>query len=445
MNVTKQGEGLVSVLTVQVAQADYAEKVNNVLKDYRKKANIKGFRPGTVPMGLVKQMYGKYAVIDEVNKLVSETMQNYFKENKLHILGEPLPNANQKEVNWDNDTDFEFVFDVAVAPEINIELSKKIKADYYKITVDDKMIDERVEGFCGRFGKQEDVDTIEGTEFVAGPLKCVGAETCTETGSLLLTRFKNDEELAKFKAAKKGDKVVFNPKKAFDDEEETKLFTGAKIENKEAMEADYEFELKSVKRYTKAEVNQELFDKVFGKDAVKSEEEFRARIRSDMKANFAVNSDYKFLADFKKKLLESNKIELPEEFLKRWLIESNKDNEKITLDQIEKEFPLFMEDLRWQLISGKFVKDNNIQVSPDEVKNAAKEYTRFQLAQYGLANAEDKMVEQWSQEILKNRDEVNRLYEMEESKKLIAFFKETVKLNEQEVSLEKFNEMVDAK
>ena len=222
MNVTKQGEGLVSVLTVQVAQADYAEKVNNVLKDYRKKANIKGFRPGTVPMGLAKQMYGKYAVIDEVNKLVSETMQNYFKENKLHILGEPLPNANQKEVNWDNDTDFEFMFDVAVAPEINIELSKKIKADYYKITVDDKMIDERVEGFCGRFGKQEDVDTIEGTEFVAGPLKCVGAETCTETGSLLLTRFKNDEELAKFKAAKKGDKVVFNPKKAFDDEEETK-------------------------------------------------------------------------------------------------------------------------------------------------------------------------------------------------------------------------------
>ncbi len=445
MNVTKQGEGLVSVLKVQVAQADYAEKVNDVLKDYRKKATIKGFRPGTVPMGMVKQMYGKYATVEEVNKIVSDALQNYFKENKLHVLGEPLPNAEQKEVNWDKDTDFEFAFDVAVAPEINIELSKKNKADYYKITVDDKMIDEQAETYCSRFGKQEDVDTIEGTEFIAGALKCVGAETCVERGSMLLTRFKNDKELAKFKKAKKGDTVTFNPKKAFDDEEETKLFTGAKVDNKEAMEADYEITLEAVKRYTKAELNQDLFDKVFGKDVIKSVDEFRARIKSDMEANFAVNSDYKFLADFKKKLLEANKIELPEEFLKRWLVEANKENEKITPEQIETEFPLFMEDLRWQLISGKFVKDNNIQVSPDEVKAAAKEYTRFQLAQYGMANAEDKMIEQWSQEILKNRDEVNRLYEMEENKKLIAFFKETIKLNEQEVSLEKFNEMASAK
>lgn len=445
MNITKQGEGLVSVISVQVSQSDYAEKVNNVLKDYRKKANVRGFRPGTVPMGMVKQMYGKYATIDEVNKLVSESLQNYFKENKLHILGEPLPNEGQKDVDWDKDTEFEFLFDVAVAPEINIELTKKNKADYYKIIVEDKMIDERVEGFCGRFGKQEDVDTIEGTEFVAGPLKCVGAETSVETGSLLLTRFKNDKELAKFKAAKKGDTVVFNPKKAFDDEEETKLFTGAKIEDKAAMEADYEFELKSIKRYTHAEVNQELFDKVFGKDVVKGEEEFRARIKSDMEANFAVNSDYKFLADFKKKLLDANKLELPEEFLKRWLIEANKDNDKVTPEQIENEFPLFLEDLRWQLISGKFVKDNNIQISPDEIKNAAKEYTRFQLAQYGMANAEDSLVDKWSQEILKNREEVNRLYEMEESKKLIEFFKSAIKLNEQEVSLDKFNEMTEGK
>ncbi|MBR6265706.1 MAG: trigger factor [Bacteroidales bacterium] len=441
MKVSKKGEGLVSVLSVQISQSDYADKVESALKDYRKKANVKGFRPGTVPMGMVKQMYGKYVTVDEVNKLVSDSLQNYFRENKLHILGEPLPNAEQKEVNWDKDTDFEFLFDVAVAPEINIELSKKNKADYYKITVDDKMIDEQIEMYCNRFGKQEDVDTIEGTEFVAGPLKCVGAETCTETGSLLLTRFKNDKELAKFKAAKKGDKVVFNPKKAFDDEEETKLFTGAKIENKEAMEADYEFELKSIKRYTKAEVNQDLFDKVYGKNAIKSEDDFKARIKSDMEANFSVSSDYKFLADFRKKLMDANKFELPEEFLKRWLIEANKENEKITPDQIEKEFPLFMDDLRWQLISGKFIKDNNIQVTPDEVTAAAKEYTRMQLAQYGMVNADDKLVDQWSQEMLKNKDQINRLYEMEENKKLIEYFKNTVKLNESEVSLEKFNEM----
>ncbi|MCQ2606538.1 MAG: trigger factor [Bacteroidales bacterium] len=443
MNVTKQGEGLVSVITVQVAQADYTEKVNNVLKDYRKKASVKGFRPGTVPMGMVKQMYGKYATVEEVNKLVSEALQSYFTDNKMHVLGEPLANADQKEVNWDTDTEFEFKFDVAVAPEINIELSKKNKADYYKIIVDDTLVNERVEGFCARFGKQEDVENIEGTEFVAGALKCVGAETSVERGSMLLTKMKNEEELAKFKAAKKGDVVTFNPKKAFEDETETELFTGAKKENVAAMEADYELKLEAIKRYTKGEVNQDLFDKVYGEGAVKNEEEFKARIKSELEANFAMNSDFKFFADFKKKLVESNKIELPEEFLKRWLTEVNKDNEKITADQIEKEFPLFMEDLRWQLISGKFVKDNNIQVTPDEVKNAAKEYTRFQLAQYGMVNADDKMVEQWSAEILKNREEVNRLYEMEENKKLISFFKESIKLNEQEVSLEKFNELAE--
>lgn len=441
MNVTRQGEGLVSVLAVQIAQADYAEKVDTVLKDYRKKANVKGFRPGTVPMGMIKQMYGKYATVEEVNKLVSEALQNYFKDNKLHVLGEPLANEGQKEINWDKDTDFEFLFDVAFAPEINIELSKKNKADYYKITVDDKMINDTVESYCGRFGKQEDVDDIKGTEFVAGPLKCVGAETCVETGSLLLTRVKDNKELAKFKKAKKGDVVTFNPKKAFDDEEETKLFTGAKVENTAAMEADYELTVKSIKRYTNAEVNQELFDKVFGKGNIKSEEEFKARIKSDMEKNFAMNSDFKFLADFKKKLLDSNKIELPEDFLKRWLLEANKENEKITPEQIEKEFPLFMEDLRWQLISGKIVKDNNIQVNPNEIEEAAKDFTRMQLAQYGLTNADDKMVENWSKEILKNRDQVNQIYEMEENKKLIAYFKETVKVAEQEVTLEKFNEL----
>ena len=441
MNVTRQGEGLVSVLAVQIAQADYAEKVDTVLKDYRKKANVKGFRPGTVPMGMIKQMYGKYATVEEVNKLVSEALQNYFKDNKLHVLGEPLANEGQKEINWDKDSDFEFLFDVAFAPEINIELSKKNKADYYKITVDDKMINDTVESYCGRFGKQEDVDDIKGTEFVAGPLKCVGAETCVETGSLLLTRVKDNKELAKFKKAKKGDVVTFNPKKAFDDEEETKLFTGAKVENTAAMEADYELTVKSIKRYTNAEVNQELFDKVFGKGNIKSEEEFKARIKSDMEKNFAMNSDFKFLADFKKKLLDSNKIELPEDFLKRWLLEANKENEKITPEQIEKEFPLFMEDLRWQLISGKIVKDNNIQVNPNEIEEAAKDFTRMQLAQYGLTNADDKMVDNWSKEILKNRDQVNQIYEMEESKKLIAYFKETVKVAEQEVSLEKFNEL----
>lgn len=442
MNVTRQDDGLMSVLKVEIAQADYAERVDGVLKDYRKKANIKGFRPGTVPMGLVKQMYGKYATVEEVNKLVSQALQSYFKDNKLHVLGEPLPNEKeQKNINWDSDTDFEFAFDVAFAPEIKIELSKKNKADYYKITVDDKLIDERIDGFASRFGTQSDVDTVEGSEFLAGSVKEVKGDYSAESVSMLLTRVSDKKELTKLKAAKKDSTVVFNPKKALGDEAAS--FLCIKDNNDELINADYEFTVKTIKRFTKAEVNQDLFDKVYGKDAVKGEDEFRARIKSEMEANFAMNSDFKFFADFRKKLLDANKIELPEEFLKRWLIEANKENEKITPEQIENEFPLFMEDLRWQLISGKFVKDNNIQVSPDELKDAAKDYTRMQLAQYGMVNADDKMVEQWSSEILKNRDEVNRLYEMEENKKLTSFFKETIKVVETEVSLEKFNELCE--
>ncbi len=447
MNITKEGEGLEAVIKIQLIAEDYADGVQAALKDYRKKAKIDGFRPGTVPMGLVKKMYGKYVLVDAVNRLLSENLQNYIKENNLKVLGEPLPSEEQKEVDWDNDTEFEFSFDIAVAPEVNISLSKKNKADYYKIIVDDKMIDEQVDQLASRYGSQEMVDDIKDNDMLRGNLKQVGAEEpySKEGASMLLAKIAAQTEMDTFLKAKKGDTVTFNPKAAFDNETEIAAMLGVDKENADLINADYEYEITSVMRFKKAEVNQELFDKVYGEGVINSEEELRSKIKTDAESRLAINGDYEFFYNFKNKLVEDNKFELPETFLKRWIIESNKDNDKITSQQIEDEFPLFLEDLKWQIISGQIVQDNDIKVESAEIIEAAKNYTRMQFAQFGMMNVPDEDVEKWSQEILKNKEEVNKLFETEMQNKIIAYLKETIKLNEKEISLEDFNKLMEKK
>jgi len=448
MNITKEGEGLQAVLKVQVTSEDYKEGVEATLKDYRKKAKIDGFRPGTVPMGLVKKMYGKYVLVDEVNKVISSSLQNYIRENELHLLGEPLPSeTDQKEIDWENDTEFELAFDIAMAPEVSISLSKKNKADFYKIVADDKLVDEQVENLASRYGSQQQVDDIEENDFIKGTLTQVGADEphVQEGASLLLSKIAVQSEVGVFTAAKKGDTVTFNPKKAFENEVEVSSMLGVDKENTELMEADYTMQISEVLRFKKSELNQELFDKVFGEGVVSSLEEMKTKIKTDTEERMVINSDFKFFYDFREKLVESNKMDLPEEFLKRWLLETNKDNDKVTPEQIEQEFPLFIQDLKWQIISGKIIQDNEIKVGEEEIKEGAKEHTRQQFAQFGMMNPADEDLEKWSQEILKNREEVNKLYETEIQKKLIAYFKETIKLNEKEVSLEEFNKMIEQK
>ena len=448
MNITKEGNGLTAVLKMQITASDYTERVESTLKDYRKKAKIDGFRPGTVPMGMVKKMYGKYVIVEEVNKLISENLQTYITDNKINILGEPLPNeTEQKNIDWEKDTEFEFVFDIGIAPEVTIDLTKKNKYDYFKIVADETLINEQIEHLTARFGSQKTVDSIEGSELVRGNVIQQGVDSpYTKEGvTLLLAKVATESELDLFKNAKKGDIVIFNPKKAFENDTELVSMLSVEKDKTDILYADYAIEITEILRFSKSEVDQSLFDKAFGEGVVNSVDEFKDKIKSDFEQRVAPNSDYKLLIDIKKKMIDSSKIELPEEFLKRWLLESNKENDKITPEQIETEFPLFLDDLKWQLLSGKIVKDNEIKVTQEDILNGAKEYTRMQFAQFGMMNPSDEDLEHWSKEIMKNRDEVNRIFETEQDKKLIAYFKENVKLNEVEKSLEDFNAMFEKK
>jgi len=448
MNITKEGEGLTAVLKVSISPEDYNARVDSALKEQRKKAKIDGFRPGTVPMGMVKKMYGKYILVDEVNSLLSESLQNYIRENELRLLGEPLPNNElQKDIDWDSSNDMEFVFDIAIAPEISVSLSKKNKAVFYKIIADDAMIQSQVDSFTSRFGIQETVDTIEGTELVRGSITQVVDENphVKESVSLLLSKVATESELSVFKTAKKGDIITFNPLKTFENETEVAALLGIEKENRELLKSDYTFEIDEILRFKKAEVNQELFDKVFGEGVVSSEKEMRQKLKDDAEQRLVINSDYKFFYDFKESFVKSQKIELPEEFLKRWLLETNRDNDKVTPEQIESDFSYFLDDLRWQLLSGKIMKDNNITVTQDDLKHGAKEFTRMQFAQFGMYNPSDEDLEKWSLEILKNRDEANKIYETEMQNKLVAYLKETIKLDEKEITLEEFNKMIEQK
>lgn len=446
MNITQENKGQTVVVTMQITQSDYSEKVENSLKEYRKGMSMPGFRKGAVPMGMIKKTHGKYVLADTINKLISEGLNNYITENKLQVLGEPLPSEEeQNQIDWDNDVDFTFSFEIGVAPEIEVTLPKK--ETFYKIVANDAMIDEQIGHLCARFGSQEKVDFVEGSEIVKGVLTQQNAEEpyVKEGAMMLLSKVATESELDLFKGAKIDDVIVFNPKKAFENETEIASMLAVDKSNTELINADYSFEVKEILRYTKSEVNQSLFDKVFGEGAVANEEEFRARIKADFETRMVQNSDYKFLLDTKETMLKTNKLELPEAFLKRWLLETNKDNDKVTPEQIETEFPLFLNDLRWQLVSGKIVKDNDLQVTEAEIKTAAIEYTRMQLAQYGMMNLSDEDLAHWSKELIKDKKQAQQIFEMEQDKKLTAYLKGAVKLAEVEKTIEEFNALFDEK
>ncbi|MDR1761544.1 MAG: trigger factor [Bacteroidales bacterium] len=446
MNITQENKGQTVVVTMQITQSDYSEKVENTLKDYRKKVSMPGFRPGAVPMGMVRKTHGKYVLVEEVNKLISENLNNFIAENTLQVLGEPLPSESEQEkINWDTDTDFTFSFEIGIAPEFEVTLPKK--ETFYKIAANDAMIDEQIDHLRARFGAQESVDSIEGSELVKGVLTQQNAEIpyVKENAMLLLSKIATEAELDLFKGAKVNDVITFNPKKAFENETEIAAMLSVEKTDTELINADYSFEVKEILRFTKSEVNQSLFDKVFGEGTIANEEEFRAKIKADFETRMVGNSDYKFLLDTKEAMLKTNKLELPEEFLKRWLLETNKDNDKVTPEQIETEFPLFLNDLRWQLVSGKLIKDNNLQVNEEDLRTAAKEYTRMQLAQYGMMNLSDEDLANWSKELIKDKKQAQQIFEMEQDKKLIAYLKGAIKLNEVEKTIEEFNALFDKK
>jgi len=449
MNVSLQNVDKVSaLLTVKIEKADYQEKVEKALKNFRQNAQMPGFRKGMVPMSLVKKMYGKSAMAEEVNKLLSESVYKYIQENNVNILGEPLPNEDkQPEVNFDTMEEFEFLFDIALAPEFSAEVSASDKVDYYNIEITDEMVEGQVMAYRQQGGKYEKVDSYQANDMIKGLLAELDAEGNTKEGGIQVEGavmmpeyMKNADQKAIFNEAKVNDVLVFNPHTAWDGNT-AELASLLKIE-KEAvadMKSDFSFQVEEITRHVPGELTQELFDQILGKDVVKSEEEFRTRLKENIAKQYVADSDYKFLIDFRKMMTEKiGKLEFPDALLKRIMRLNNQDkDEKFVEENYEKS----IEELTWHLIKEQLVKANDVKVEQNEVADMAKEATRAQFAQYGMMSIPDDLLENYAKEMLKKKESVEGLVNRVIETKLTAALKQQVLLEEKTISVADFNKL----
>ena len=452
MKVTFENPDKVNgLMTITVEEADFKENVEKTLKNYRKKANIPGFRPGQVPMGMIRRQVGTSVKVDEINKLVGQEIYKYVQENKIQMLGDPLPSEKQQPVDVEKDAPYTFVFDIAVAPEFEIKLNGHDKVDYYTIKVDDKLIDQQVEMYASRGGHYDKVEKYEDNDMLKGDLRELDADGNTKEGGItveaaimLPNYIKVDDQKKLFEGCKLGDIITFNPKKAYP-ENNGEISSLLKISREEAenITADFSFQITEISRYVKADMNQELFDQVFGKDVVKDEKEFRERIAEGMKAQFAVDSDFRFIYDLRAHCEKKvGKLTYPDALLKRIMLQNNKDKGE---EFVEKNYDLSVKELTWHLIKEQLVRDNNIKVEDADIKEAAKEAARAQFAQYGMNNVPDEYLENYANDMLKKKEYVDNLVDRSIDRKLTEVMKGVVKLNPKEVTLDEFNKMMEEK
>jgi len=439
-----------AIVTLSIVKADYSEQVDKKLRETRKKANIPGFRPGMVPAGLIKKMYGKQMVAEEINKMVSDSLYNYIRENDVNVLGEPLPNVTeQKVIDFDTQEDFEFVFDLGIAPEFDVELTKKDKVKFYTITVSDEMIENQVKSYTGRYGKYIQEEVVEEKDMLKGELLEMADGKVNESGlkvtdaTLTAAYMKDDAQKALFVGAKKGDIVTFNPTKAF--ENETEISSMLKISKEAAKEitSDFQLKIESITRYHESAIDQELFDKVYGEGVVKTEEEFRTKIKENIQENLAADSEYKFGVDAQKMLVEKyNDLAFPDAFLKRWVLSSN---ENITPETLEEDFPKMIENLKWQLIKNKLEKANDVKVEKEDIDNYARKMAKAQFAQYGMIGMDDEIIANYAKDMMKKEETFRNIMDKVSEEKVLAAVKEAVKLENKEITIEEFNKMFDEK
>ena len=449
MNVTKnQIDDLNATIKIQLDKEDYATRVSDALKDYQKKAVIDGFRKGKTPFGIIKKMYGKAVLIEEINKLIGESLSNYIQENDLNILGEPLPSeTEQKELNLDEEN-FEFVYDIALAPVMNVKLSKREKVPYYIIKVDDEMIDKQIESICKSNGELISVDTIEGSEYVKGELIELGEDGKPKEGgihvedaSLSVEHMKDEEQVKIFVGKQVGNEVIFNPSKAYPNKTDYAALLQISKEEAEHVTSDFCFIISEIKRYVEAEVNQALFDKIYGEGNVKSVEEFRARVKEDLAKQFRAHSEYRLTVDARDKMLKKNEdVVLPEAFLKRWMLATNKE---LTQEAVDKDFNSYRDEFKWQLIKGDMIKENNIKVEDEYMKAVGREVAAAQLQQYGLYGLSDEQLDGFAVRLLENEKQRASLYDRALENKIFSVIKEGVKLEEQEISMEDFGKLFE--
>ena len=441
------------LMTITLEKADYQPEVDKTLKDYRKRANIPGFRPGMAPMGMIQRQFGTQVKVDVVNKMLGEKLYGYVRENKIQMLGEPLPSDKQAQLDFEGDGALEFKFDIAVAPAFEAKVSGKDKVDYYNITVDDKLIDQQVDMYQSRAGHYEKVEKYdaEQRDMLKGDLReldekgNVKENGITVSDAVLMPQYiKVDKQQKLFKGSKLGDIITWNPRKAYPDSD-VEVSSLLKIQKDEVKdhEGDFTFQITEISRYVKAEVNKELFDQVFGEGNVKTEKDFREKIAEQIKQQLVTDQDYKFLQDVRAHMEKKvGKLEFPEALLKRVMLQNNKDKGQ---EFVEKNFEASIKELEWHLIKEQLVEALEIKVNDEDVKQIAKEAARAQFAQYGMSNIPEEYLDNYAQEMLKKRENADGLVDRAVDVKLTAALKGVVKLNEKDITLEDFQKMVAGK
>ncbi|MBN2349274.1 MAG: trigger factor [Bacteroidales bacterium] len=450
MNINRENiDELNAILRIKLTKEDYEDKVSSVLKDYRKKARIDGFRPGKVPFGLISKMYRKPILVEEINKIVSESITKYLIDEKLNILGDPLPHEeNEKTIDWDNDTEFDFAFDLGIAPEFEFSISKKDKIPFYKIKIDEPLRNKYIDSYTSRFGSFVPADVTKDNEMLKAEIQqldqdnqILEAGIKVEDASISIDMIKDDKAKKKFIGLKVNDSLTVDIKKAFPNETDLAAMLKVDKDNLKNINGNFLVTVRSISKYKKAEVNAELWDKLYGKDVVKSKEEFIQRIEEEIKVGIERDGDYKFRLDGKDILLKKFKKELPVEFLKRWIKATNKEN--ITDEQLTEEFPHFEKDLKWQLIKDKIAHDNEISVNEEELVAFAKEFAMMQFRQYGLYDVPEENLVNYARELLKKDEERRRIYDKKMEDKVFEVIKNLVKVDDKDISSEKFNKMFD--
>ena len=436
------------LLTITVEEADYKNEVDQTLKDYRKKANVPGFRPGQVPIGMIKRQYGGAVKMDAINKIVGEQINKYITDNKINMLGQPLASEAQQPQDLEKEGPYTFIFDIAVAPEFEIELTSKDKIDYYDINVDDALIDRQVEMFASRLGKNVDVEEYADGDVIKGDLRELDKKGNTKEDGLTVEAAMVMPEYIKaaaqkklFKGAKVGDVITFNPRKAYKDSD-AEMAALLKIEKDKLAEheGDFSYQITNIQRFENHAIDQELFDQTFGKDQVKDEKAFRAKIAEGLKGQLEMDSDYKFLQDVRKYAEEKvGQLTYPDALLKRMMKENNKEKDQ---EFIDKNYDASIKELTWSLIRNRLSEKAQVKVNDEDVRNAARETARVQFAQYGMNNVPDEYVNNYADELLKKQESVQQFVDRAIDLKLIEAFKKTVKLNKKSISLDDFNKMM---
>ncbi len=448
MNITLEKSGVTALVTVKLEKADYQDAVKKELKNIAAKAEMPGFRPGKVPASLIQKRFGAQVKADKINETLGEALMNYIREQNVNILGEPMASEQQKMQDLEQQDDFEFLFDLALAPEFKIELTADDTVDYYDIEITDEQLNDQVKNFAQQAGHPESVESYEERDILRGALAEQDAEgnlleggIQVDKASLMPAYFKSEEQKAIFAAAKVGDVLTFNPAEAHSDNEFAALIKVSK-EEAENHKGNFTFQVEEISRFVPASMDQELFDRYFEEGTVKTEEEFRNKIKELMATQHVADSDYRFLLDVRK-YAESKvgELEFPLELLKRFMKEQNADKGE---DYVEKNFDKSIEELKWHLIKEQLVAAREVKVNDADVKEQALKAARFQFMQYGMNNVPEEYLEQFAGEMLKNRDQVNGLVERSIDEKLSAALKDVVTLNRKSVSVEDFQKLFNA-